>query len=201
MRYIGVLVLSIALMLLASCGPQPSLPSTGDTGGAAGETGDALDDLKDITSSQGSYKVEYEFSTNAAGQTITGTQTWVMKLPKMKIVNEMPQAKSSIYYMDDKVYICSDVQGQASCMMFDATEAEQQAGEAFSLNKDIESSPDDYNVQALPSRTIAGTTAQCFSVSAKAAGADWTAESCYSSKGVPLYIKSSGTTGGYSFES
>jgi uncharacterized lipoprotein NlpE involved in copper resistance len=182
---IGIVFLIFCTIILLGCAAQQQGTETG--------TKPSGNDFMNIISKKSalSFKADYKLTTKTNQQTTEGKQTWAMTPSKMKIVTEMEQGKSSMYFIDNKVYICTDAQGKTNCMMFSSEESENQ-NQAFNTNEDIASNPANYDVVQLSTRTIAGTSAKCFKVNLKEAD-EWTMESCYSSEGVPLYMKYTGT--------
>ncbi len=162
--------------------PQDNTPPA--TQPQADEPEDTGRSLSEILGLSPSYKVTYDFSTENDGETFSGTQTMALKGGKMRIDSEMGETMSSSFMIDDTFYICS-FDEEWSCLAL-PQQQEGSEGSAYEATEDLEENIDDYDVENLPSRTIAGAVAQCFRVTTDDPA---TTEYCYSNEGVPLYIR------------
>lgn len=139
------------------------------------------------------YMVEYNVS--ASGQESTLTE-WV-KGDKFKMKTTMEGIESLIFVLGNDTYSCvSSQQMPVTC-----TKSQAAFGATPAANGDeMKSDPANYEVKALPDRTVAGVNAKCFSVvtkQAKGGGSSITGvpvETCLSAEGVPLYQSIPGMT-------
>ncbi len=142
---------------------------------------------------EATYKVTYDFSSSA-GQSTSGTMMMAHKADNRKIATQMSQGNSEMYILGDAFYTCSDAQGSMQCFKLATT---QDTG--FETMDEAADNPDDYKVEKLATRTIAGAKAQCFRITSLKE--DAVSEVCYESHGVPLYVKTTGSSEGTSYES
>ncbi|MFH0875643.1 MAG: hypothetical protein V1859_06910 [archaeon] len=136
-----------------------------------------------ITNVPVQYKVKYNYASNGQGQSVTGVQTIAIKPGKIKMIMESSKGNSGTYFIGDKYYSCTTVNGKATCFEIPKSQGES----TIPKNDDVKNSIDEYTVTALPTRTIAGVSATCVRLAREGVIVD----SCYSAQGVPLYTKGS----------
>jgi len=106
-------------------------------------------------------------------------------------------AKYQTFILDKTVYSCSKI-GSAN---FSCLEVSGAAAQKLKIPtaKDLESSSrENYTVQQLPDRTIAGMAGKCFNLTAKVAsetGIKDNAEYCFSTDAIILYVKTTTSSG------
>jgi hypothetical protein len=130
------------------------------------------------------YKVTYQYSTSAQGISTSGTETIVMKGKDIRTDVTTAQVSASTYILGDKIYSCSNAQGQTICYELPSNQ-QQQSSNAVQNQESLKQNWENFNMQMLGTRDIAGTTATCFSYEIQ----QGTYEYCYSSNYVLLYMK------------
>jgi hypothetical protein len=127
------------------------------------------------------YMVEWDISTIAQGQTMNSQMTQYFKDAKhfrTDMITSGMEVRS--YLVDDTISSCFNIAGKWNCQQ---VTYEQGASEQAENN--IISGKVDYKVTNLPGRTIAGTSTQCYQAEVEQSKVTY----CFSSEGVPLYIK------------
>ena len=142
------------------------------------------------------YKATYKWSITAGGQTQTSEQTWYYKSPNSRFdFSAGPGATFSVFSLTDGTYLCTNAGGQAFCQKSgDQAAFGQNPAADFALQ--LQGDPSKFNASFAGTQTIAGQSAQCYSVKSLAGGAFGDVTSCYSSNGIPLKttINGQGTT-------
>ena len=105
--------------------------------------------------------------------------TLYSKNKNMRYDSVTHEKKSSIFIIDNKMYSCT--YDPLMCIFLSGQNETPQTG-----TEEIENNADTYSIIAKPSRTIAGTKANCFELSNDQGISDV----CYSNEGIPLYTKS-----------
>jgi len=191
-------LLLILLLLLAACDEPPEIPDDmkeeikdntreeADLDEPAmddDETDDERSTLLDFMKGQVriEYQVEYDMTTTLNGEVITSTMSYYMKGDRVRTDSEAMGIKSRMYVEDTGVTSCTMQDGEWMCLEWPKMEDD--------VTDMVRDNIDDYDVNKKPDRTIAGAKAKCFEVS-NIEGT--TMEFCYSSKGIPLYVKVTG---------
>jgi hypothetical protein len=208
-------VCAIALLVATACGGAAS-PAGGATTTAPTATtaaGAQATATKAAATSSGpniadalkagkasTYKVTYKWTTTAGGQTQTSEQTWYYKPPNARFdFSAGPGASFSIYALPDATYMCTIGGGSTFCQKTPGGQGAFAQNPAADFALQIQDKPDQFNAAFTGSVTIAGQSANCYSVKGLGAAAAGFGDvtTCYSSNGVPL--KTSITAQGQSF--
>jgi len=162
-----------------------------DDGSGSTTVSDSTDDFETLVANSLNleYKATYETTIISDGETLSSTSTMVLKGEKMRTDTTTEYdgevMQSSIYLLEDGVYICS-FDPETTCLFFGGSEDYETADSAGStLTDQVADSPDNYDIFAKPSRTIAGITAPCFGFAGFDIDGEF--ETCYSSEGLNLY--------------
>ncbi len=135
-----------------------------------------------------SFQVVYDVATTSGGKSMRTMMGQFIKGKQLRTDITAEGVETRMYFSEGKINTCMN-QGSWSCFSM----VEQQ-GKAYDESvKDIESNPEQYDIQKLPNRALAGTTATCFRIKSEG-----TVDYCLSPEGVPLYMKSEGE--GYTSE-
>jgi len=129
------------------------------------------------------YKITYELSTASGPQTVTEiTMAFKGNNKRIDSTGSVNGAEmtNSVFILSDKAYLCTE-QPQKMCIITNYQEAKESS---FTGSEDFENNLFRYNIQALPSRTIAGVNAKCYRLVSQS-----TADICYSNDGIILHIK------------
>ena len=191
--------LAVALAL-ASCGGSGTA-GTAPSGGAGQSTaasapstaspGPSARAFRDLVGAANAspYKVSYRVTSTAGGQAVSGSQTWYVSGQKFRMDLALSQSGSagsiSIFATPDGSFSCVGQGGApAQCFGLPAAQAfAQSPGAAFDAS--IRQNPDAFGASFTDTRSIAGTSASCYSVSGTASGFS-KGTICYSGTGVPL---------------
>jgi hypothetical protein len=119
------------------------------------------------------YKADYDVV--AQGQTSQMTQYFKGGNMRMDITAQGFEMRS--YLLEDRFYACNMATGSWMC---------QEIAYQKDVSQDVQENIQNYEVTELPSRVIAGTTADCYLVKAEQGDVEY----CYAEY-VPLYIKTS----------
>jgi hypothetical protein len=174
--------------------PQSTDGSNPQTEGTSGQTGSTDGQSSTMTEAQKKisnyaqnanimYKVTYDMTATAQGYSTSGTMTQYIKGMNKFRTDMTTQGMETRTYMDGAtVTSCNMMNSAWSCRTIEITPE-------MKAQQDAQQNPAQYDVTELPSRTIAGAQADCFQIN-NVNG--YTVEYCYSSQGVPLYMKTSG---------
>ncbi len=175
-----VFVLFLISILIVGC-KEESGKATNISGSK--ENGGSADLMNMLGERATTYSVSYDTSAMpGSGKEVTMSFKGT-KIRYDTVANvEGQETTTSVFILDGKTYACTE-KPQKMCLQ---TGSSGEAGKTTTGAEDIESNPDKYSITSLPSRTIAGTTAKCYSISSAAISSDI----CYSKEGVLLYIKS-----------
>jgi len=203
-------VLAIALIALSACGgaatttagtttaPTTAAAATQAAATAAAATTASGPSILDLLKAgkATTYKATYKWSITAGGQTQTSEQTWYYKAPNSRFdFTAGPGATFSVFSLTDGTYVCTNAGGQAFCQKSgDQAAFGQNPAADFALQ--LQGDPSKFNASFVGAQTIAGQSAQCYSVKSIAGGAFGDVTTCYSTNGVPLKttINGQGTT-------
>ncbi|MFH1072326.1 MAG: hypothetical protein V1743_02765 [Nanoarchaeota archaeon] len=143
-------------------------------------TGDTPAKLKDIFSRKAEFVVTY--TVRAAGTESEMTQYVADAKMRTDVATQGIEART--FLIGNEYTSCNKAGEEWMCQKIAYTPSTNTAD-------DVKENIDQYTVENLPGRTIAGAATDCFKVSMT----DGTAEYCYSKEFVPLYIKTTaGTT-------
>ncbi len=219
-------VLGIALLLVLSACDQAATTDTDVTADAdaqADVAADADDDsILDVAADVGEnvkltadakaymallatkadleWKVDYDLSTKASGQTMDSKMSMYMKGTD-KIRTDMSAGGYDIqsYVLDGDVISCTKMGSSWSCTKFTAKEDEQP--QATDIETEIQEDATKYTIDADGTMSIAGTTAKCFRITSNDPADDVTMRQCFSSDAAPLYILMESKMEGQEFRS
>lgn len=180
--FIFISLFFVVAVLISACAKTEEVKEAGQTADQAAAKNEAAPsgDAKGIlTGLIGSKAPTYMVSYDITGGNDLSKMTMYFKSGKMRYDTEAHGNKSSLFVMDNTIYTCSFE--PKMCISLGQQNETPKTG-----TENVEKNLENYNIVAKPSRTIAGTTAKCFALS----NADGAAEACYSSQGVPLYMKS-----------
>ena len=153
----------------------------------------ALESLKEFFSmkTQLEYMVQYNINANVAGQqTSTAMTHYVKGITRMRTDTETQGMELRTVIDNGKIYTCTTATGQWMCF-----ETEVDMSMSDIQQAEVEDNPEQYDIRALPDRTIAGVQTKCFEIDVE----DGKVSYCYSPQGVPLYVKTEGTTEGIAY--
>ena len=204
--------LAVALVVASACGGagstvapssaagQPSVLATSSS--VPGASARAFRDLVGAANAS-PYKVSYRVTSTAGGQAVSGSQTWYVSGQKFRMDLAMSQGASngsiSIFATPDGTFSCVAGGGApAQCFGMPAAQAFAQSPGA-SFDASIRQNPDAFGASFTDTRSIAGTSASCYSVSGTAAGFS-KGTICYSSTGVPLLYQFDASGLGFTME-
>ena len=189
--------LAVALVLVSACGgagsagTAPSNVAPTAAGASAASPGASARAFRDLVGAANAspYKVSYRVTSTAGGQAVSGSQTWYVSGQKFRMDLAVAQGGStgsiSIFATPDGTFSCVAGGGApAQCFGMPAAQAFAQSPGA-SFDASIRQNPDAFGASFTDTRSIAGTSASCYSVSGTAAGFS-KGTICYSSTGVPL---------------
>ncbi len=146
---------------------------------------DPTDLFKGFTSRKASLAFEVEYQLTANG--VASKMTQFVKKSLLRTDISAQGVESRVYVTADGMFTCMN-QGDWSC--FTLNKGQESYDSAV---KDVEANPENYKIEKLPNREVAGTSASCFRITTEG-----TVEYCLSGEGVPLYMKSTGD--GYTSE-
>ena len=140
------------------------------------------------------YKVTYQLTSTAQGQSTTFAQTVYVKGTSVRYDFGSPAGGSiSFFSKPDGTVTC--IQAQNICTK--GASAGGQLNPSAQLDQSVRTQPGNYSSTATTTRTIAGTQAQCFTVADRAGGQG---TMCYSAQGIPLFTQWSGPAGTFTME-
>lgn len=134
------------------------------------------------------YQVDYEMTTTTNGQTQEMQMAQYVKGDQIRSDVEFDGIESQTYMTGSSIISCTN-DGEWMCI-----EMEMESSSPIDdLEEQIETNVQaghDMNVEKLPSRTVAGTSTNCFRVETDDGSVDY----CLTKEGIPLYVESSGTS-------
>lgn len=211
-KLLTLLALLVALMALGACTqtpPQtPEADQTAQTDETPAQTQEEpaqspeviseeafAKELEDMFEKQANieWMVSYDMTSAYSGEEFEGTMTqYVDGEEKMRMDMTAQGQETRTYMLDNNVYSCFNQDGSWSCMGFEQTEEEQETQTPQDIREDIQGDMESYEITSLGQRNIAGSVAQCY----RLVGTDGnTVEYCFSSEGVPLYVKTTSNQG------
>lgn len=113
---------------------------------------------------------------------------------KIRFDTTSEDGEARIFWIDSALYMCTKDSGEWMCLS--GSEGEEFDMESQTVEDDLQTNIDDYEVSNLPSRTIAGTLASCYNIVVETGSVEY----CLSPEGVTVYMKTSSTYGEDSFE-
>ncbi|MFC1741008.1 DUF4412 domain-containing protein [Nanoarchaeota archaeon] len=140
------------------------------------------------------FSVDYTIDVDSQGQSMTYKMSQYLGGPDQMRTDMTMQdpgtgedVKTRSYFLSDGMYSCNDRQGEWGCMKLAHGEdmGEQDYTKDFEA---VEENPDDYDITYAGTKSVAGTTAQCWGISF----AGQTMKECFSKEGVPLYMEMGG---------
>jgi len=153
------------------------------TGSASASSG-ALSDFKKVFSGRSSaqWQVTYDASANSGGQQTNFAMTQYLK-GKNKVRNDaaVQGIETRSYILDNVLTTCSKNDNKWTCY---GSEMKKDAVAKF---EDEADTSQDYKVESDGTKAVAGVTAKCYKVTDHENS--YTIRYCFSSEGVPLYIK------------
>ncbi|MEK6958055.1 MAG: hypothetical protein AABW99_03700 [archaeon] len=170
------------------------------TGGTQG--GNALEDflgLVDLQKSTG-FKVVYDITSTSQGKTNPSSEmAQYYKYPKIRTdataTTEGQTFESRIFYTISQasadMISCTKLQGNWSCFELNTPAT----GDATNAAQNIQDNPSDYTIVADGTISLAGATANCFKAISTPQNNGGTNRFCYTSDGIPLYMKVTGAQG------
>lgn len=146
------------------------------------------------------WKVDYDLSTNAGGESMDSQMSMYMKGTD-KIRTDMSAGGYDIqsYVLDGDVISCTKMGSSWSCTKFTAKEGDEL--QATDIEADIQEDASQYTIDADGTMAIAGTTAKCFRITSNDPAQDVTMRQCFSSDAAPLYILMESNVEGQAFRS
>ena len=180
---------------------QPSAPSTGantqpqapPSQPQATPGSSAADQLLSIMGLTQGWKVSYTINGTNMPSGSTMTQ-YIKGTDKIRVDSTAMGTESRSFVLSGKTYSCINQGESWICYKVDSSQSGQNS---TNLQNDIQSNPSKYTVTADGSMQVAGVTAACY----KVVSVDGTVRYCVSQEGIPLYIKTTGSTQGVSYES
>jgi len=168
----------------SGAGNQPVANPAATPAQTSGGSGGALQDFLGFAGRTSlKYMVVYNL-VSSGSQAFSGTMTQYIMVSgaqtKMRVDTAMQGQQTRMVYDGTTANSCANVNGAWNCYTI-----QYQADTAQKTRDDIKNNPSKYTVTALPDKTIAGVTAKCFESTNSGSTVDY----CYSSEGVPLYIK------------
>jgi hypothetical protein len=169
--------------------------SSANSGSSSSSSSSSTNPLDAILANvgQADYKVTYDVASSSGENIYTSTMVQYVKGTKMRYDSETSGIKSESFFLDSKLYTCMDTGSGFLCYeSASSTEESSPTGAA-----DLKSSEDNYIIQPLPDRTIAGIVAKCFNMKAKSGSetdAVYNAEYCVTTDGIIVYVKSDSST-------
>jgi hypothetical protein len=155
----------------------------------------AVDNFANLIGLKGKleYKADYAIKVDSeeTGMMVSDATHYV-KGEKMRMDSTYEGMSTRTYYLPEGLYSCTEVGGSFMCYSFP-----KQENAASAALDDIRANPKTYSPVADGTRSIAGATASCYRID-DANG--YQVRYCFSPEGVPLYIKTSGTSGGKEME-
>ena len=142
------------------------------------------------------YKATYKWTITAGGQTTTSEQTWYYKAPNSRFdFSAGPGATFSVFSLAEGTFVCTSAGGSSFCQK-SADQAALGQNPAADFALQLQGDPTKFNALFTGSQSIAGQSAQCYTVKSLAGTAFGDVSTCYSSSGVPLKttINSQGST-------
>lgn len=179
---------------------EPSAPAETKNEESAVDKFASLLGMKKSIAFKADYTVKVSGET-AGDSTKSGTGQYSMttgmtqytKGDKMRTDTESMGYSTRTYVLSEKVYLCTNADTGWVCMEFpQGEEASQQAV------SELESNPEEYSPVADGTMNVAGTAASCYRLD-NVQG--FKVKYCFSSEGVPLYVKTEGTAEGKAFQS
>lgn len=199
MRKFLIFIAVVALMLaLAGCKEDFEDKSTSSSAGSDSQVvkktsadKDMSEDFRSMVTKKSNLKfmAMYDISIDAQGQkTSYKTAQYLGGSDRLRMDTTMQGVETRAYLLPDGYYSCNNRQGWQCLKMANEDQAGQQD---YTENfKDVEKSPDDYDITYQGTMSVAGTTAQCWGITYTGQ----TMKYCFSSEGVPLYMEMSGPT-------
>ncbi|MCH8950440.1 MAG: hypothetical protein IIB87_08695 [Chloroflexi bacterium] len=171
--------------------------------------GDAFAELRNLAAEFGAreIKIEYQFTSGAAGGIGDGTMTLYWKPPDTQRIDlSMSTGDVTLITTATASYMCTSAAGTGQCleMPLDDSLAPDFFGiftDPASFIDEIDATLGDVDIDR-SSRTIAGQNAICFSMSGTIGGETGAAEYCFRDDGVLLLLRATGgpeTEGGGEF--
>lgn len=152
---------------------------------------DAFSQLVGNLTGTPSYKATYNVSITGDSVAMSGTYTNYFKLPKMRVDVQLQGTQARTWILPEKIVSCSTTDGEEQC--YEMTQQPSTAPQTLDADE-MEQNRANYSVRALPSRTIANETANCFEVTVTGS-TPVTSEYCLASDGVMLYLKAASEYG------
>ncbi|HLP79709.1 MAG TPA: hypothetical protein VK158_03690 [Acidobacteriota bacterium] len=130
------------------------------------------------------FQVTYDYSMTSPDQSLKGTmKQYIDGLDKIRFDMTTKDIETQTYIVDGTFTTCSKYSGAWNC--FTSGDSDEKSTTTVQTNKDVSEEVVNSKVEAMPDRTIAGAKAKCYKVT----NDDSTVDYCYSTDGVPLYIK------------
>ncbi len=169
----------------AASGSQSAAPTTAPTQVApTAGFGDMMRGAKNV-----SYKATYKVSGTASGQSISMEQTTYQKPPKMRTDMTLAQGGTSMFMLEEGMFMCTSVGGNKTCMKLPAAQSDQ----ATEAQNEMTSKPENFDATPAGTRQIAGQSGNCFNVKPKQKGSFDQATYCLTSSGIPLFTQIKGS--------
>ena len=202
----SLIAISLAALLAMACGGQSagSPPSGAPSGGqnvaptAAPQAtatqpaptagfGEMMRGAKNI-----SYKATYKVTGTSGGQSFTMEQTTYQKPPKMRTDMTLPQGATSMFILEEGVFMCTAAGGDKTCIKMGSAQGAQGDQTAAAQNE-MTTKPENFDATPAGTRQIAGQTGNCFTVKPKQMGSFDQATYCVTSSGIALFTQVKGT--------
>ncbi|MBW2964367.1 hypothetical protein KY363_02810 [Candidatus Woesearchaeota archaeon] len=194
MRRFLILIAAVALLLaLAGCKEdlESSTAGSGDSQVVKKTSAEKKqsEDFRSMVMKKESltFMAQYDISIDTQGQKQSyKTAQYLGGADKLRIDNNIQGMETRAYLLSDGYYSCRN-QGGWQCFKVASKDdiGQQDYTENF---KDVEKSPDDYDITYQGTMSVAGTTAQCWGITYTGQ----TMKYCFSSEGVPLYMEMKG---------
>lgn len=190
---------SLAALLAMACGSQSGPPPSGaapasqsaPTAAPAAPTqsaatagfGDIMRGAKNI-----SYKATYKVTGTSSGQSISMEQTTYQKPPKMRTDMTLPQGGTSMFVLEEGIFMCTAAGGSKTCMKLPSAQSDQ----TTDVQNEMATKPENFDATPAGTRQIAGQAGNCFNVKPKQQGSFEQATYCLTSSGIPLFTQFKG---------
>jgi hypothetical protein len=203
-------ILLIAVVTLGACGggatPAASSPAASSPAAASASQSPAAAPTPSATSSaarqaslvdiisQGknaTYRISYRFTTTTGGVAQSVDQTTYVKGTKVRWDMDASGTKISMFVLEDGTYMCTSGAG-AVCLKYSGAAQAPMQNAGASFQDQVRASPGQFSAAAQSARTIAGVSAQCFTLTGAALAGAGAATTCYSADGLPLYTELKG---------
>ncbi|RLG18844.1 hypothetical protein DRN67_03790 [Candidatus Micrarchaeota archaeon] len=178
-------IFGMACLLLGCCGITEDMPI--DVKGLLGLK-TPLEEFKDIVEMQEDlqFEAEYEGIIKSMGESMDYESTLYVDKNKRRVDISMEymgeEMRLSQYRIGSDYYVCYYEGSDVTCGL----SVQEYTDQSEEIIKELEDNPDDYEIERVDSRTIAGMNARCFTI--EGGDLDGTLEACYSSGGITLYV-------------